>query len=323
MANPVLQATSTVGKLVGFVPLATAQMVGGGLNLAAGIGAAGISIARTKTYMKRANETLFKPRGLHAQIVKTEKMLGLIGMAVDCDVFIQRQYQVMVDNARTECDNGNPIAGRMDALGDRVMELSFDGVDAPVAPENWMKKLGAYQAQRAEKKQLAKLDKRQARLERRSARAERKLDRAGRRQAEAQEIMDDMEEIQDQLEWLDPSQQGYEEVQRELMKEHRELKRDLRAIDTDKHSRRADRKDRKFEKRTQKHLHKQSKKMKKLLWIVITAEGESPAGDDDWAADEGSEGESVEEEDKRSHEDDEWVVAGSDWRRSSQVAHTS
>lgn len=303
MANPVLQATSTIGTIVGFVPLASTQVVGGGLQLAAGLGAAGVSIARTKAYMKRANEDIFKPRGLHAQIVKTEKMLGLVGMAGDCDAFIQHQHEAMVDNARMRNGNGNPIARRMDALGDRVMELSFDSVNAPVAPENWMKKLGLYQAQRAEKKQLAKLDKRQAKMERRSAKSERKLNRGERKQDEAQETMEDMDEIRIQLERLDPGQQGYAEIRRKLVKEHRQVRRDLRVADTNKHSRKTDNRDRKFEKRTQRRLDKQAKKTKKILWIVITTEEESPVSDSDWATDEDSDEDSVEGCGEKSHED--------------------
>ncbi|KAJ5489408.1 hypothetical protein N7539_004298 [Penicillium diatomitis] len=80
MANPFLEATNTIGSLVGMVPLHTAQIVGTSLSVVAGLGTAGVAIVRTKKYMTWANEVIFKPKGLLAQLCKTEKMLGQIGM---------------------------------------------------------------------------------------------------------------------------------------------------------------------------------------------------------------------------------------------------
>lgn len=88
MANLALRATNAIGSPVGLVPLQTAQIVGGSLNLVAGLGSAGVSIVRTKQYMTKANETIFKPKGLHAQICKTEKMLDRIGLANKAAVFL-------------------------------------------------------------------------------------------------------------------------------------------------------------------------------------------------------------------------------------------
>ena len=208
IANPVLQATSTIGNIVGFVPIPSAQIVGSTISLASGLGMATTSIMRTKQYMKKANESIFKPKSLHAQICKTEKMLMQTGINCDVSVFAQRQYQM-----GEAPGSGNHLVRRMNALGDRVMGLSFD-VEAPVAPDNWMKKIGAYSAQRAEQNQLKKLDKKQAKADKRNAKAERK-GRGRNRRAE-------------------------------------------------------------------KLQSEETEKVKGLLWIVITAERESLAGDDDW-----------------------------------------
>lgn len=174
MANPVLQATNTLGNIVGFIPLSTAQVVGGSINVASGLGMAATSIIRTKQYMAQANENIFRPKGLHAQICKTEKMLVRTGVRCDGSVFAQGQYQAMIDSAGMENASRNHLARRMEALGGGVVELEFDGLDAPVAPSNWMKKFGAYSAQRAEKSQLKKLDKKQAKADRKTSKAEKK-----------------------------------------------------------------------------------------------------------------------------------------------------
>ncbi|KAJ6131116.1 hypothetical protein N7523_001576 [Penicillium sp. IBT 18751x] len=207
-ANPVLQATNTIGNIVGFVPIPSAQIVSSTISLASGLGMAATSILRTKQYMKKANEIIFHPRRLHAQVCKTDKMLLQTGINCDASVFAQGQYRI-----GEAPGDGNHLVRRMDALGDRVMALSFD-VEAPVAPDNWMKKIGAYSAQRAEQNQLKKLDKKQAKADRKNAKAEKK-GRGGDRRAE-------------------------------------------------------------------KLQSKETKKVKEMLWIVITAESDTLAGDDDW-----------------------------------------
>ncbi|KAJ5289481.1 uncharacterized protein N7443_009734 [Penicillium atrosanguineum] len=216
IANPVLQATSTIGNIVGFIPIPSAQIVGNSVRLASGLGMAATSIMRTKQYMAKANEIIFKPRNLHAQICKTEKMLMQTGIKCDASVFAQGQYQI-----GEAPGSGNHLVRRMDALGDRVTGLSFD-VEAPVSPDNWLKKMGSYSAQRAEQSQLKKLDKKQVKADKRNAKDEKK----GR-------------------------------------------EKDRRGND-----RRAE--------RAEKLQSKETEKVKGLLWIVITAERESLAGDDDW-----------------------------------------
>lgn len=52
--------------------------------------------------------------------------------------------------------------------------LEFDDLDVPVAPSNWMMKLGAYSVQQAEQSQLEKLDKKQAKADRETSKAEKK-----------------------------------------------------------------------------------------------------------------------------------------------------
>lgn len=181
LANPALQVTNTIGTIVSFVPLQSTQILGASLNAAAGLGTAGVSIVRTKRYMAKANETIFGPRGLHAQICKTEKMLAQIGMAGESPVFARNQVQAMLGSARADEPSRIAIMKRMEALGDRVMSLSFERIEAPVVPENWLKKVGAFAAQRAEKKQLGKLEKQQVKADKKEARLEKRIVKSERR----------------------------------------------------------------------------------------------------------------------------------------------
>ncbi|KAJ6103102.1 hypothetical protein N7486_005529 [Penicillium sp. IBT 16267x] len=284
LGNPALQATNTVGTIIGLVPLGTAQMVGLGLNVGAGLATAGVSIARTKSYMKTANETIFKPKGLHVQIRKTDKMLSQIGMPNDSAVFARHQYRGLMD---AQTPDENPIAQRMSVLGDRVMRLSFENVNAPVSPDNWVKKVGAFSAQRAEQKQLRKLGKKQAKMDKKCCKSDRKMGKIERKQEEIEDEIDDLKgEIDDimvQIQSLGPAQRGNEKMRRELKKDLRDLKKDLRDAEEKYEDlvEKVDKRDRRDEKHGRRQV-KEAQKVNKMLWIVILPDVGSYAGDDDW-----------------------------------------
>ncbi|OKP01320.1 hypothetical protein PENSUB_7310 [Penicillium subrubescens] len=304
MANPALKVTDAIGTIVGFVPLQTTQIVGASLNVAAGIGTAGVSIVRTNRYMKKANETIFKPKGLHAQICKTERMLTQIGMEGDTVVFAKSQFQAMIGSSQAQEPSGNTIARRMESLGDRVMKLSFDSIAAPVSPDNWAKKLGSYAAQHAEKKQLKELEKKQTKAQEKAAKAEQKLTKAEKKHGvddgQLDKIRRDMEGVQNQIQYLDLTERRYKKHLKELQREHGELERKLKQLDAQR-SRKSERVEKSTRKRDAKNAKrdvKEAKKIKKIYWILITTEEESPQGDDDWAADDSNE-ESINSDTKR------------------------
>jgi hypothetical protein len=295
MANPALQVTDAIGTIVGFVPLQTTQIISTSLNVAAGIGTAGVSIVRTKRYMKKANETIFKPKGLHAQICKTEQMLTQTGMAGDTVVFAKSQFQAMIGSAQAHEPSGNAIARRMESLGDRVMSLSFENIEAPVSPANWAKKLGSFAAQRAEKNQLKELEKKQAKAQKKATKAEQKLEKDeekhGSGDGQMDKIMKDMEDVQHHIQCLHPNNRHYEKHLRELQREHRELERKSKKVDAQR-SRKTEQMEKKSRKQDAKNAKrdvKEAKEIKKIYWILITTEEESPNSDDDWASDDSTE----------------------------------
>ncbi|KAJ5956374.1 hypothetical protein N7501_010653 [Penicillium viridicatum] len=268
LANPALQATNKIGMFVGFVPLATAQIVGGGLQVAAGLGGAGVSAIRTKQYLKKVNEVIFNPKGLLVRVVKTDKMLSLVGVR-DPWVFSGEQYRVLVDG--DEGQSQSPLATRMAALGDRVMSLTFDELAAPADEDNWMKKWGAYPAQRAEKKQLEKLQKEERRYkksdkkgkkDKKSRQNERKVGNA------VADLQDDMEDINERMQSLNPRQPDGSRTGRELLRELRSLEMKLVELQEDREDKLSQDSD-KRERRRAKKDQKEAKKVNKLHWIVI------------------------------------------------------
>ncbi|KAF7712807.1 Uncharacterized protein PECH_002591 [Penicillium ucsense] len=274
MANPFLQATNTIGSLVGMVPLQTAQIVGTSLSVAAGLGTAGVAIVRTKKYMTWANEAIFKPKGLHAQLCKTEKMLGQIGMEGQKDVFAQMQYQTVMDSAVLNEPSARAIAKRMNALGDRVLPLSFENIEALVSPENWAKKIGSWSAQRAEKKQLEKFGAKTTEAQKDRAKLDKEVDK----------VIGEMQEVEEKMARLDPNERRYGKRLKHLRKDHAKLKRDVEKFEKDRGSKRNKRgsKDR-------KHGEKEAKKINNIYWILITAADEALGDDEDWASEASSE----------------------------------
>ncbi|CAI7654229.1 unnamed protein product [Penicillium crustosum] len=268
LANPALQATNKIAMLVGFVPLATAQIVGSGLQVATSLGSAGVSAVRTKQYLKKANEVIFNPKGLLVRVVKTDKMLSLVGVR-DSRVFSAEQYRALV--GRDESQSQSPLVTRMAALGDRVMSLSFDELAAPVDEDNWMKKWGAYSAQKAEKKQLEKLEKEERRYkkagekekkDKKSRRNERKVENA------VADLKDDIEDIKERMQCLNPRQPDESKTGRELLRKLRSLERKLAELEEDREDTLSQKSD-KREKIQAKRDQKEAKKVNKLHWIVI------------------------------------------------------
>ncbi|KAJ5777514.1 hypothetical protein N7520_000760 [Penicillium odoratum] len=248
------------------VPLGTTQTIGA-------------SPARTKAYIKHANETTFGPRGLHVQICKTEKMLFQIGIPNDGS----NQY-------RTTLEAEVPVEQRMMTLGDGVMRLSLEGsVGAPGmpgmpgAPNHWVQNVGCCSSQRAERK-----------LARKQARAERKYSRSGRKKCkderEMEEVGDkivdlkeEMEDVMLQIQSSDLGHCGKAKKCKDLKKDLKDLKKDLRDAE-EKYEDLLEKVDEEYRKRG-KHGWKQARQGNKMLWIVIMSDMGNHAGDDDWDSD--------------------------------------
>ncbi|KAF7596683.1 hypothetical protein BBP40_000606 [Aspergillus hancockii] len=153
VTHPGLQAAQAVGTIVGFVPSHIARIVMNRVSLAAGAGAAGVSIVRTKQFLKSANENLFNRRGMQVRMVKGEYVLSLVG----CCTVISDSLLVPDVRGRRVSEH-DVLFRRMEAFGGAVMELSFD-VKAPIEQQSWAKNLGVAQARRTEQKQLRCLQK--------------------------------------------------------------------------------------------------------------------------------------------------------------------
>ncbi|OGE47784.1 hypothetical protein PENARI_c037G03450 [Penicillium arizonense] len=245
MANPALRATGQIGMMVGFVPLATTQIIGNSLEAAAGLAGAGVSAIRTKQYLKKGAPS--------PQISIVLLLGGNLPMTIQ-----------------------SPLEKRMALLGDRVMRLSFDNVASPAEADNWIKKWGTYSAQKAEQKQLKNLKEKEEKQSRKSDKAARKAGRKGRRaDDEIADIMDEIDDLQYQIQGLDMSRGKDEKTERELRRDLRRLERKLAELEEDKEydiSRKCSRVHRKETRRNEK----ETKKINRLYWIVILPVDQNP-----------------------------------------------
>lgn len=161
MANPALQVANQAGNIAGMAPSMIAQIVGVGVNVTASIGSAVTTKVRTKKYLAKANEELFNPKGLHVQVCKTEKMLEYVGLSgQDNNVFsrYKQAFEYTQTNAPMMQGNNNILTlQRMQSLGNRVMTISFENVQAPTKPDGWMKKWGAHEAQRLNRSRMIRM----------------------------------------------------------------------------------------------------------------------------------------------------------------------
>lgn len=279
IANPALQAADGVGNLLGFVPLASAQILGGSLNAVAGFGTVGVSKMRTRSYIKKANLEFFNPKGLHVQVLKTDPMLKVIGVEKTDDLFKPiapmhpdappmpqggPSYSSYQYTPVPEPDIKKVIKDRMTAFGDNVVELSFDNVAPPTEQNNWMKKMSQNAAAKAEKEQLMKLHGISDRGD------------VEKEQAKVDKLRRKMDEVNMRLTRMPPGTKDYRKKQEDLRKDMGDLKKDLRDAEHDlrKELDKAEEEDEKMrakqrKKGPEKTAKKQAKEVSGQRWLVI------------------------------------------------------
>jgi hypothetical protein len=84
--SPPIQVLGLVGNVVGMVPLATAQIVGGAVNMGAMVAGAAVRMGHTEILLREANRDLFQPLGLKVKLAKMSavaKMAGIPIMGLD------------------------------------------------------------------------------------------------------------------------------------------------------------------------------------------------------------------------------------------------
>ncbi|KAL4969824.1 uncharacterized protein BDV14DRAFT_65091 [Aspergillus stella-maris] len=159
IANPILQATGIAGEVMGYIPML--EIPGVALETVSEVGSEAGSWFRTRAYLKKMNESLFKSRGVKAKICGVKDIAryigihGVEGLKAMMEAY-PASFEIEYQNNRHRLSPGFLL---LDALWDRAAELQT--TDLPIVPgdSNRLKRWNAMYAAREGRKQHEKLDK--------------------------------------------------------------------------------------------------------------------------------------------------------------------
>ncbi|KAL3454256.1 hypothetical protein BJX65DRAFT_302041 [Aspergillus insuetus] len=183
VANPILQATSIAGQVMGMIhPVEIAGLV---LEAVSEVASEGSSYIRTRRYLKKLNGAMFEPKGLAVRICGFHELLDTIGVSEmwvrgclemrknrvrDGDVTLEELEKLLVNFSETEVERVHPRLRLLQALEGYVAPL--ERVSMPVDTQqqtNILGRMHASYAAREEQKRTETLDKKQDEAKKRKA----------------------------------------------------------------------------------------------------------------------------------------------------------
>lgn len=263
------------------------NFAGMGLQAGAGLASTGTSFARAKSYVKKANEELFGPRGLKVKVLKTRKMMVAVcgeGRELRLPPLVEMDAD-SVSRAEWDSRENDPRMRRMRALGDRVAEVVFDGLPEPEEMSGWWKKMGSKEAQKRDVKSTRNLMKRREKVwEEMGKVSGKEYQKAAEYDKEIRELEEDRaEEIEKAQRKLsgrkgaDPKERA--KIEEDLEKEIRKIDHDLQKLMRKKERRFGDldignvsvagHRSYKVQEEMDKVDRKENKVAQKIYWIVI------------------------------------------------------
>jgi hypothetical protein len=159
VVSPPVRVLGLAGDIVGLVPLATAQMVGGAVSAAATLTTVAMSKGRSELFIRESNQKLFAPRGLKANIVKLEVVAKVIGIPIlDPDGKIAKDAKLLPPIEDLETDLSGQQR-RLAALAPWTSPLELCPSEHQAVPDNAIDKMHAYTYERqraSEEKKILK-----------------------------------------------------------------------------------------------------------------------------------------------------------------------
>ncbi|KIY02043.1 uncharacterized protein Z520_02181 [Fonsecaea multimorphosa CBS 102226] len=271
--SPPLQVLSLAGNIAGMVPLQTAQIVGGAVNLASEVSAGVIQHGRTEIELRRANTDIFGPRGLKVEIAKTEALAQLAGMdgVLDNDGKLNKKAALLLPLEGFDAgDAQGDVSGqqrRLDAMKPWIAELDITPLPEIDVPTNAMSRLNVKINERdrrnGEKKLVEKRQKVQREYEKEAGKAQREFDK------EMNKINKDLDkhlrEVDDKL--AEATRKG---KSRDISKLEREREKILEKYDRERSKQEHDlQKEMRGVEKERLKDDKEEKNMRKLNWLVI------------------------------------------------------
>ncbi|KAK5047571.1 hypothetical protein LTR84_006668 [Exophiala bonariae] len=271
--SPPLEVLSIVGSIVGLVPLATAQIAGTAVNIAADVGAGALTYGRSEMELRKANKELFVPRGLKVEIAKLDAVARLAGIPIlDDSGKFNKKVQLLGSIDEVDLDIST-TQRRLDAMQPWIAPLEIHGPRASVTPQNKLSQLNTSLDEkikmRKEQKMLSKRREVLQDYDDDSKKVQSKVERDTRRAEE--DLAKEMEKIQREIDRAElkadrkpeKQQEKIEKLRRKMNEAVDEKDKELAKI-----NRGYDKEVGNLEKDKLKG-DKEQKKMREILWLII------------------------------------------------------
>lgn len=270
---------SIAGQITGLVPVATAQIVGTVVNIAAEVGAGAMTYGRSEMELKKANKELFGPRGLKVEIAKLDALAKLAKIPIlDASGKLNKNVQLL--RSIDEMDLSISTTQRqLDSMQQWIAPLELREQRVFETPQN---KLGQFSAKLDEKIKVRKNEKTVAKrhevlqdYDEDYKDLHSKMDKDT--QKVERELAKEMEKIQREMDRSDrkhspnKQQEKMEKVQRKMAKVEADREKEMAKIQKDYEKEMG-----KLEKDKVKG-DKEQKSMRTILWLIVRKvnEGES------------------------------------------------
>ncbi|OAQ96412.1 hypothetical protein LLEC1_00884 [Akanthomyces lecanii] len=250
VASPPVQVLGLAGNIVSFVPLHTAQIVGGAVNLAATVSTVAISKGRTEILLKEANSTLFRAAGLKVQVAKLDVVAKLGNIPIlDAEGKVDKKSTILLPlEENQELHTANAQQRRVQALSAWLSALEVESLPELDESTSMMGKMHAKVSERQRQKEEKKMIK----------------DRQKMQKDYVKDMTKEVREYELKMEnYAAKESRIQEKGSRRMVKELRELekKRDELNKEHDKEVRRIEKDRRKDD--------KEEESMRKILFLVI------------------------------------------------------
>lgn len=165
VSSPPIQVLGLAGNIVGMVPLATAQIVGGAVNAGAMVAGAALRTGHTEILLRQANRDLFNPLGLNVKLAKMEAVAKLTNIPLfDASGRVDKNSRVLPPlNEIVGVQTIGAHQRRLMALQPYISPLSLDELPHEDKPTNYLARMhgaaSARQAAKEEKNIIKKRDK--------------------------------------------------------------------------------------------------------------------------------------------------------------------
>ena len=166
VVSPPVRALGIAGSIVGMVPLVTAQIVGGAVDVASKLAAHGMSKGRSEMFIREANKKIFAPRGMRVDIVKLEvvaRVAGIPGLGADGKVNKDAKLLAPIDGLEADL---SAQQRRLIAFAPWTSPLELIPSDHQDVPDNMFAKIHAAASERQRSKEETKMLEKRAKAQR-------------------------------------------------------------------------------------------------------------------------------------------------------------